>query len=174
MSEPDNHLEAVNAINVNWLLHPPSGVSKERVKMFLGHALPADLRDQEQGTVFFSAPSGWNIVADPVRENAIDLAEGQGAGAISSKDGHEPLLFLLQLQREWARNHEQPLITLCDDDGTEMLFNEYSDLLDVLEHLDFDIDKRVDEVRHDAVDMGLVLPKINLATCETDVENFFF
>jgi hypothetical protein len=187
--EDDFDAEERSSCAVNWLISPPQSMQQEDAKKVLlgfvtgvfvksseGMGFKVKMKPSEPPIpdVLMTADGGFELrVSVTPRENVLHPRTLEGAGEISLAHGHKPLLMMICLQErfrsEWT-DEKEPLVTLCDEQGNTIEYNNFNSLESVIERMGFDYDL----VRKDAVALGLASEQIIWSEIQSDIEDCFF
>lgn len=175
---------------VNWLISPPSTLQQEEVKrLLLGFITGVFVKNQKalgfqvemkdgsdrlMPNMLMALAGGFELKVCPTHgENTLHPHTLEGAGEISHAHGHKPLLMLICLQERFQQEWDtatEPLVTLCDEQGNTISYSNFNSLENIIERMGFDYD----EVRSDAVKLGLAAEQVNWSEIESDIEDCFF
>lgn len=188
--ESDSDAEERTFGAVNWLISLPSALQQEGGKrLLLGFITGVFVKNQEalgfkvemkddsdqiMPEVLMATTGGFELkVCSTHGENTLHPHTLEGAGEISPAHGHKPLLMMICLQerfqQEWAAANE-PLVTLCDEQGNTISYSNFNSLENIIERMGFDYD----DVRSDAVKLGLATEQVAWSEIKSEIEDCYF
>ena len=196
--QPDDLDEAmVNALKldvdnraystINWHISPPRALQGEEAKRLLlgfiigvlgksGKALgcKVGVSTEDDPIEAITTESGFKLnVCSSNKENTLHPKTLEGAGEITNAHGHKPLLMMIHLQKRFHEEWESvstELVNICDDQGSSIIYSEFSSLENVIESMGFNYS----EVRSDAAKLNLTTEIFDWQSANTDIEDCYF
>lgn len=180
--------EQASEYSLNWLLSSPVSATEHALLrgfitgVFVDGASKLGFEVvREEGSqslmpdVLMRTSTGYELrVKSGASENTICPTILEGAGILTSADGHIPLLMLLYLQRrfeqEFFKDDEKRLVKLCDEEGELFVYDGF----DSLEGIILAFGWNYDVVRKAAEGLSLVAERFQLENIECETENFYF
>lgn len=180
--------EQVSKYSLNWLLSSPVSAAENALLLAFISGVFADGASKlgfevarEDGSqslmpdVLMRTSTGYELlVRSGASENTICPTMLEGAGTLTSADGHIPLLMLLYLQwrfeQEFFKDDEKRLVKFCGEEGDLFVYDGFDSLEEILLPFGWNCDL----VRTAAEGLGLVAEPFQLQNIECDTEDSYF
>lgn len=164
---------------LNWLTKPMTGTNSIHALVNTLRSLFLEKIDQVYADVntVLCINNGYTLSFSQVpNENTLNPLSYEGAGEISTGDGHLPILFFATLRKLIVEKMPQNSgkLTFCTEEGEPIRLDSWDDVKDELKRLGFFKVEYFEKVRSDAEAVGFVDPIYRLDKLGEHEQKFYF